>query len=157
VNDILTRLDAAIGGPDRRTRDGRVRKLTPLKVETQLLVDAKAEIERLRQESDDRVREAALAFMAEIDRLRQGERSADAEIERLRAELAGADSIANGWQKQNLELRRLLRFFFKEVPDRCARLKYHESYADVMTRTEEILGHLATDALSQIQTTSLWR
>jgi hypothetical protein len=48
MTDILTRLDAAIGGPDRRTKTGRVRKLTPLKIETQLLVDAKAEIERLR-------------------------------------------------------------------------------------------------------------
>jgi hypothetical protein len=33
--DLLDRLDAAIGGPDRRTRDGRrTRKMTPLKVET---------------------------------------------------------------------------------------------------------------------------
>jgi hypothetical protein len=48
VTDILTRLDIAIGGPDRRTKTGRVRKLTPMKIETALLVDAKAEIERLR-------------------------------------------------------------------------------------------------------------
>jgi hypothetical protein len=49
VTDILTRLDVAIGGPDRRTKTGRVRKLTPLKVETALLVDAKAHITRLRE------------------------------------------------------------------------------------------------------------
>jgi hypothetical protein len=49
-DDILARLDAAIGGPDRRTKDGRrTRKYTPLKVETALLADAKAEIERLRE------------------------------------------------------------------------------------------------------------
>jgi hypothetical protein len=48
TDDLLTRLDAAIGGPDRRTKTGRVRKLTPMKIETQLLVDAKAEIEKLR-------------------------------------------------------------------------------------------------------------
>ena len=60
---------------------------------------------------------------------------AKAEIERLRGELAGADRIANGWQQQKLELRRLLRFFFENVP-----VQYHERYADVMTRTEEILG-----------------
>ena len=58
------------------------------------------------------------------------------EIERLRAELAGADCIANGWQKQNLELRRLLRFFLENVP-----VKYYEGSADVMSRTAEILGH----------------
>ncbi len=50
MTDILTRLDAAIGGPDRRTRDGRVRKMTPMKIETQLLIDAKAEMERLQKE-----------------------------------------------------------------------------------------------------------
>jgi len=59
-----------------------------------------------------------------------------AEIERLRTELAGADRIANGWAKQNVELRRLLRFFFENVP-----VKYHERYADVMNQTKEILGH----------------
>ena len=59
-----------------------------------------------------------------------------AEIERLRAELAGADCIANGWQKQNLELRSLLRFFFERVP-----VIFYNNNADVMTRTEEILGH----------------
>ena len=49
MTDLIARLDAAIGGPDRRTKDGRrTRKYTPLKVETQLLLDAKAEIERLR-------------------------------------------------------------------------------------------------------------
>jgi hypothetical protein len=48
MSDILARLDAAIGGPDRRSKTGRVRKTTPTKVETALLLDAKAEIERLR-------------------------------------------------------------------------------------------------------------
>jgi hypothetical protein len=78
------------------------------------------------------------------NRLRSGDnRALDPEhqdvfdmVERLREELDGADRIANGWQKQNIELRHLLRFFFENVP-----VQYHESYADVMTRTKEILGH----------------
>jgi hypothetical protein len=48
MTDILARLDAAIGGPDRRSKDGRPRKTTPTKIETALLIDAKEEIERLR-------------------------------------------------------------------------------------------------------------
>jgi flagellar biosynthesis chaperone FliJ len=48
TDDLIARLDAAIGGPDRRTKDGRVRKLTPMKIETQLLVDARAEVVRVR-------------------------------------------------------------------------------------------------------------
>jgi hypothetical protein len=48
MTDLIARLDAAIGGPDRRSKTGRVRKTTPTKIETALLVDAKAEIERLR-------------------------------------------------------------------------------------------------------------
>jgi hypothetical protein len=51
TDDLIARLDAAIGGPDRRRKDGaRVRKMTPLKIEVQLLLDAKAEIQRLRNE-----------------------------------------------------------------------------------------------------------
>jgi chromosome segregation ATPase len=78
TDDLITRLDAAIGGPDRRTKDGRrARKYTPLKVETQLLVDAKAEIERLErdlsvalEELDEEYRVAG-KFMEEIERLRE--------------------------------------------------------------------------------------
>jgi hypothetical protein len=49
TDDLITRLDAAIGGPDRRAKDGRPRKTTPTKIETALLIDAKAEISRLRE------------------------------------------------------------------------------------------------------------
>jgi DNA repair exonuclease SbcCD ATPase subunit len=58
------------------------------------------------------------------------------EIERLRSVLDGADRIANGWARQNVELRRLLRFFFENVP-----VSHHEGYADVMKRAKEMLGH----------------
>jgi hypothetical protein len=84
MSDLLERLDAAIGGPDRRTRDGRrTRKMTPLKVETALLADAKAEIERLNKTLDDHL-EGEAAETRRADRERDRARKAEAEIEQLR-------------------------------------------------------------------------
>jgi hypothetical protein len=100
------------------------------------------EIERLRREHEKTWADAALKD-AEIERL-----STDYDLlsddykqlvvdnKRLCAELDGADRIANGWARQNVELRRLLRFFFENVP-----VSYHEGYADVMKRAKEMLGH----------------
>jgi hypothetical protein len=48
MNDILDHLGVAIGGPDRHSKDNRPRKTPPTKIETQLLLDVKAEIARLR-------------------------------------------------------------------------------------------------------------
>jgi hypothetical protein len=91
VSDLLERLDAAIGGPDRRTKDGRrTRKMTPLKVETQLLLDAKAEIERLRAVAN---RGGHLAVAnAEIERLRSLCDSLADDVERLTSRLRGDDA-----------------------------------------------------------------
>ena len=80
TDDLIARLDAAIGGPDRRRKDGaRLRKMTPLKVETQLLLDAKAEIEELRRQRDAYANEITGAMLPANERLRE-------EIERLQAQ-----------------------------------------------------------------------
>ena len=78
MTDLLARLDAAIGGPDRRCKDGRrTRRYTPLKVETQLLLDAKLEIEELRRQRDAYANEITGALLPANERLRE-------EIGRLR-------------------------------------------------------------------------
>jgi hypothetical protein len=88
VSDLLERLDAAIGGPDRRTKDGRrTRKYTPLKVETQLLVDARAEVVRVRdlcETIEGQVR-TIWGQSEEIERLRQEKLVQSECIESLRA------------------------------------------------------------------------
>lgn len=97
--------------------------------------ELRADVARLEEEVE-RLREELLTRHAEA-------RKQAEEIERLRKELAGADRIANDWAKQNVELRRLLRFFLDNVPDGIYELpmKQYEGYADVMKRTEEILGN----------------
>ena len=72
TDDLIARLDAAIGGPDRRRKDGaRVRKMTPLKIEVQLLLDAKVEIEELRRQRAAYSNEITGALMPANDRLRK--------------------------------------------------------------------------------------
>ena len=101
-----------------------------------------AEIERLREERAMLISAKEITFAPPaipggfvIDELRKTIVTLHADIARLYEELAGADRIANSWAKQNIELRRLLRFFFENVP-----VAYHEGYADVMKKTDELLG-----------------
>jgi hypothetical protein len=85
MTDILDRLDAAIGGPDRRTKDGRrTRRYTPLKVETALLVDAKVEIENLRRQRDAYANEITGSLLPANERLRNEEVRLTREVGKLR-------------------------------------------------------------------------